>query len=153
RCYTSSVILGLGVKPMKRRDLITLIGGAAAAWPLAARAQQGAMPVIGFLDPRSPDALADRVRGFRQGLKETGFVEGENIAIEYRWADNQMDRLPALANESVRRRVSIIAVPGGRKKLNAGARRRHRVHTTSRRLAPGRSEGRRRPAIGAAALA
>ena len=97
---------------MNRRDFITLLGGA-AAWPLAARAQQPVMPVVGFLDPRSPDALADRLRGFRQGLKETGFVESENIAIEYRWADNQMDRLPALANELVRRRVSIIAVPGG----------------------------------------
>src|SRR5262245_40443067 len=96
---------------MKRRTFMALLGGAAVL-PLAARAQQAAMPVVGFLDPRSPDGLADRLRGFRQGLKETGFVEGENIAIEYRWADNQMDRLPALANELVRRRVSIIAVPG-----------------------------------------
>jgi len=71
------------------------------------------MPVIGLLDPRTPDALADRLRGFRQGLKETGFVEGESIAIEYRWADNQMDRLPALATDLVRRRVAVIAVPGG----------------------------------------
>jgi putative tryptophan/tyrosine transport system substrate-binding protein len=95
-----------------RREFVMLLGGA-AAWPLAVRAQQPAMPVIGLLDPRSPDALADRLRGFRQGLKETGFVEGESIAIEHRWADNQMDRLPALATDLVRRRVAVIAVPGG----------------------------------------
>jgi putative ABC transport system substrate-binding protein len=98
---------------MRRRDFIKGIVASATAWPLAARAQQAAMPVIGLLDPRSPDALADRLRGFRQGLKETGFVEGENIVIEYRWADNQMDRLPALASDLVRRRVALIAVPGG----------------------------------------
>ena len=98
---------------MKRREFITLLSGAAAAWPLAASAQQPTMPVIGLLDPRSPDALVDRLRGFRQGLKETGFVESENIAIEYRWANNQLDRLPALVTDLVRRRVSVIASPGG----------------------------------------
>ena len=97
---------------LKRREFITLLG-AAAAWPLAAQAQQPAMPVIGLLDPRSPDALTDRLRGFRQGLKETGFVEGENIAIEYRWANNQLDRLPALVTDLVGRRVAVIASPGG----------------------------------------
>src|SRR6478609_5282792 len=71
------------------------------------------MPVIGFLDPRSPDALADRLRGFRQGLKDEGFVEGQNVAIEYRWAENQMDRLPELASDLVRRQVAVIVAPGG----------------------------------------
>jgi putative tryptophan/tyrosine transport system substrate-binding protein len=95
---------------MRRRDFVTLIGGGAtAAWPLAAHAQQPTMPVVGFLDPRSPDSVRDLLRAFRQGLKDTGYVEGENLTITYRWGENQIDRLPALIGELVERRVSVIA--------------------------------------------
>jgi putative ABC transport system substrate-binding protein len=94
---------------MKRRDFLAGLGGAGAAWPLAARAQQPATPVIGLLDPRSPEAVTDRMRGFRQGLKEVGFVEGANVLIHYRWAEGRFDRLPALAADLVRQKASVIA--------------------------------------------
>src|SRR5262245_11461093 len=92
-----------------RRKFLATFGGAAVRWPLAARAQQPAMPVIGLLDPRSPDAVGDRLRAFRLGLKEVGYVEGENVTIIYRFAEDQNDRLPELAVELVRRRVAVIA--------------------------------------------
>src|SRR5262249_23859442 len=97
---------------MKRREFISLLGGAAAAWPLAARAQQAAMPTIGHLNPTSPEMDSDRLRGFRQGLEETGFVEGENVAVAYRWAARHYDRLPALVEYLVHRKVALIVVAG-----------------------------------------
>jgi putative tryptophan/tyrosine transport system substrate-binding protein len=97
---------------LRRREFLSLVGGAAAGWPLAAHAQQAALPVIGFLNALSPDGFTERMRGFRQGLKDTGYVEGENLALEYRWAEGQFDRLPAMAAELVRRQVAVIVAAG-----------------------------------------
>jgi putative ABC transport system substrate-binding protein len=98
---------------MRRRNFITLLGGGAAAWPLVARAQQPGVPVIGLLNSASPSTFADRLLAFHQGLKETGYVEGDNVTIVYRWAEGQIDRLPAMAGELVRWQAVVIAALGG----------------------------------------
>jgi putative ABC transport system substrate-binding protein len=97
---------------MRRREFITLLGGAAVVWPVTAHTQQPMPPVIGFLDPRTPEVVAARLRGFRQGLKESGYVEGENVAIIYKWAEDQTDRLPSLAVDLVRHPVAVIVASG-----------------------------------------
>jgi putative ABC transport system substrate-binding protein len=98
---------------MNRRDFITLLGGSAVAWPLAVQAQQAAMPVIGYLHTASPAPFAHFLAAFRQGLRESGYIEGQNIALEYRWAEGRFDRLPAMAAELANRRVNLIVAQGG----------------------------------------
>jgi putative tryptophan/tyrosine transport system substrate-binding protein len=97
---------------MRRREFVKFVGVVSLAWPLAAYPQSATMPVIGFLDPRSPEAIPKLLRAFLEGLRETGHAEGENVAVEYRWAEDQIDQLPALAADLVRRQVTVIAAPG-----------------------------------------
>jgi putative tryptophan/tyrosine transport system substrate-binding protein len=126
---------------MKRREFLGLLSGAAAALPLTARAQQPAMPVIGFLNSQSPGPFSHMVAGFLRGLNESGFLDGKNVAIEYRWAEGQYDRLPALATELVRRGVTVLAATGGLQRVGAlvdpspsGARQIEAIGTTTVRL-------------------
>src|SRR4029079_2883738 len=97
---------------MRRREFIALLGGAAAAWPMAARAQQPAIPVIGVLGSSAAEAFAPLVRGFRKGLHEAGYIEGQNVSVEYRWADDQYERLPVMASDLVQRKIAVLLAGG-----------------------------------------
>ena len=112
---------------MRRREVITLLGGAAAAWPLAAQAQQAAMPVIGFLGSQSAETVADYLRAFRQGLKDAGYIEGETITVEYRWAEGQVDRLPDLVADLARRRGGRVAARSSRAAIRGSPAHRDSV--------------------------
>ena len=130
---------------MRRRTLISLLGGAAATWPLAVRPQQRAFPVIGLLSSRSPAVDTPLIAVIRQGLNETGFVEGQNVALDYRWADGQYDRLAGLAADLVRQQVAVIVTIGG--EVSALADDRNEGHIDSGRTAAEQSDHRHRPLL------
>src|SRR6516225_4474197 len=103
---------------MRRREFITVLGGTAATWPLAARAQQPAIPVVGFINAGTADASTGRIAAFRKGLSEAGYTEGQNVIVEYHWLEGHYDRLPAVVTDLVQRRVAVIATPGNTEARN-----------------------------------